>query len=63
MLVPVHDYKNNFRETAFHVVGSDGIGAWMEMFLEQIGAKQIKKKKKKIIKKINEGEKNKNKLQ
>lgn len=51
MLVPVHDYKNNFRETAFHVVASDGIGAWMEMFLEQIGAKQIKKKKKKIIKK------------
>lgn len=57
MLVPVHDYKNNFRETAFHVVGSDGIGVWMEMFLEQIGRNKLKKKKIKI----NEGEKNKNK--
>lgn len=46
MLVPVHDYKNNFRETAFHVVGSDGIGVWMEMFLEQIDRNKLKKKDK-----------------
>lgn len=48
MFVPVHDYKNNFRGTTFHVVGSDGIGVWFTdgSAFGTNRLKQIKKKKK-----------------